>query len=311
MKKPALRYSLCVLLLVTIVNAFAQQDPLFTQYMNNPGIINPAYAGSNGAMNLKGIFRKQWLGMDWSPTTTTISFSSPLIKYDVGLGVTFLDDQIGPMHQTGLYADYSRYFRFPKKRNLALGLKVGFNYYDINLTNLRSHEYDPVLELNPQTKAFLPNFGVGLYYFSPKFYAGLSIPKLIRNDIKDTDNTLLILGKEERHYFLTTGALFNIDDPVLRLRTSTMAHIINGSPSSVEAEATAIFYDKVWLGFGYRLGDAITAHLRLQITHKLQIGYSYDLNNSRLKQYNNGSHEIFFSYDFSFSRHRILSPRYF
>lgn len=311
MKKRILKYSLIVLLFFAAIMAHAQQDPLFTQYMNNPGLINPAYAGSSGAMNLKGMFRKQWMGMDWSPTTTTLSFSSPLTKYDVGLGATFLDDQIGPMHQTGLYADYSRYFRFSEKRNLALGLKAGFNYYDINLANLRRHEYDPILEANPQTTAFLPNFGVGIYYFTTKFFAGLSVPKLIRNDIKDRNNTLTVLGKEERHYFLTTGALFDIDDPVFRLRLSAMARIVNGSPSSIEAEATGIIYDKVWVGIGYRLGDAITAHLRLQISHRLQIGYSYDLNNSRLKQYNSGSHEIFVSYDFSFSRHRILSPRYF
>jgi type IX secretion system PorP/SprF family membrane protein len=297
--------------MISTLGVIAQQDPLFTQYMNNPGLINPAYTGSRGIMNVKGLFRKQWLGIDWSPTTTTLSFSSPLNKYDVGLGATFLDDQIGPMHQTGLYVDYSRFFRFSEKRNLALGLKAGFNYFDINLLNLRRQEYDPHLEMNPQTKAFLLNFGVGVYYFTPNFYAGLSIPKLIRNDIKDKNNTLLILGKEERHYFVTTGTLITIDDPVWKLRLSAMGRVVNGTPASVETEATVIIYDKVWIGFGYRLGDAITAHLRMQVNHKIQIGYSYDLNNSRLKNYNSGSHEIFLSYDFSFSRHRILSPRYF
>jgi type IX secretion system PorP/SprF family membrane protein len=311
MKELKLKYYLVILLFFSTLTAIAQQDPLFTQYMNNPVLINPAYTGSGGIMNIKGMFRKQWIGMDWSPATTALSFSSPFMNYDVGLGATLLDDQIGPMHQTGLYIDYSRFFRFSENRNLGLGLKTGFNYYDINLLNLRMAESDPYLANHSKTKSFLPNFGVGVYYFTNRFYVGLSVPKLIRNDIKDVDNTLLVLGKEERHYFLTTGTLITINDPVWRIRLSALGRMVNGTPASVEAEATVIIYDKLWFGMGYRVGDAITSHLRLQVNYKMQIGYSYDLNNSRLKNYNNGSHEIFISYDFSFSRHRILSPRYF
>lgn len=311
MKDLKLKYSFVILLFFSTLNVVAQQDPLFTQYMNNPVLINPAYCSSSGIMNVKGMFRKQWIGMDWSPATTAISFSSPLMDYDVGLGMTLLDDQIGPMHQTGLYVDYSRFFRFSENRNLGLGLKAGFNYYDINLLGLRMGEFDPYLANHAKTKSFLPNFGVGVYYFTNRFYAGLSVPKLIRNDIKDIDNTLVVLGKEERHYFFTIGGIVPIDDPLWKLRISALGRMVNGTPASVEAEATVIIFDKLWVGLGYRIGDAITSNLRLQINHKMQIGYSYDLNNSRLKNYNKGSHEIFLSYDFSFSKLRILSPRYF
>jgi type IX secretion system PorP/SprF family membrane protein len=306
-----LKYSFTILLLVMSFLGFSQQDPLYTQYMNNPGLINPAYAGSKGATNISGSFRRQWVGMDWSPMTTALVVHSPFRSYEVGLGLTLIDDQIGPVHQTGLYADYARYFTFRKGHNLSLGLKAGFNYFDLNLLNLTRNEYDPHLEANERNRIFLPNFGVGLYYFTDHYYFGFSIPKIVRNDLKEKDNTLEVLAKEERHYYLTAGYLFTVREPILKMKLNTMARVVNGAPGSIELSATAILYDRVWFGLTYRFGDAIAAHARLQISERLQLGYSYDLNNSRLNKYNSGSHEIFISYDFSLKGQRILSPRYF
>ncbi|HPR33809.1 MAG TPA: type IX secretion system membrane protein PorP/SprF [Prolixibacteraceae bacterium] len=311
MKRILFLYGLIFLLTLSVLNGWAQQDPLFTQYMNNPGLINPAYAGSKGILNMNGIFRKQWVGQEWSPTTTTLTVNSPLRKYEVGLGLTFVDDQIGPMHQTGLYIDYARHFLIGKKHNVSLGLKAGFNYFDINLMNLIMYEYDPYLAADPHNTAFLPNFGVGIYYFTDSYFVGISVPKLIRNNIRDQDNTLVVVGREERHYFLTAGYLFTIDDPVWKLKASTMTRLVNGAPVSLEIGLTAIFYERIWFGLTYRFGDAFAAHARVQVSDRLQLGYSYDMNNSRLKAYNSGSHEVFLSYDFSFKGQRIRSPRYF
>ena len=149
-----LKYGFIVLLLMFSFSGFSQQDPLFTQYMNNPGLINPAYAGSKGMTNISGSFRKQWVSMDWSPMTTTLWASTPYNKYDVGLGLTFLNDQIGPVNQTGLYFDYAKYFTLAKNRTLSLGLKAGFNYMDVNLLNLTINEPDPLLALNGRTNHF-------------------------------------------------------------------------------------------------------------------------------------------------------------
>ncbi|HKM93897.1 MAG TPA: type IX secretion system membrane protein PorP/SprF [Prolixibacteraceae bacterium] len=305
------KYCFVVLLMLGTLVSNAQQDPMFTQYMNNPGIINPAYSGSSGNVNLNGIFRKQWLGFDWSPMTTSLSASTPIEKYDLGLGLTLVDDQLGPLHQTGLYIDYAKFFRFAKRRNLALGLKTGFNYIDIDLFNLYMNEPDPHIANNPYRKKFLPNFGVGAFYFTPKFYAGLSVPKLIRNSISDSENTNVVLGREERHYYFTMGYVYTIDDPVWKVKASMMSRLVEGAPPSVELTATVILYERLWFGLAYRFGDAIAIHGRFQVDERFQIGYSYDLNNSRLRKYNSGSHEIFLSYDFSFRGQRILSPRYF
>jgi type IX secretion system PorP/SprF family membrane protein len=310
MKTDKITYILLVLLTMIAFGGYAQQDPLFTQYMNNPGLINPAYAGSKGVTNLNGIFRKQWLGQEWSPSTTSISINAPISRYDIGLGFTFLDDQIGPLHQVGIYADYAKYISFSNGRSISLGLKGGFNYYDINLLKLLMNEPDPYIAADPHNSVFLPNFGLGIFYFDKDYYVGLSVPKLIRNSIKDKENTLVVLGKEERHLYLTAGYLFVVQQSILKIKASMMTRFVNGAPASLEMSATAIVLDRVWLGMTYRFGDAIAAHARLQLNNRLQLGYSYDMNNSRLRAYNSGSHEIFISYDFSIKGQKIYSPRY-
>ncbi len=311
MSRTILKYTLLCILIFVGTKLFAQQDPMFTQYLNNPGIINPAYAGSKGVMNVNGTFRKQWLGMDWSPTTSTITYSSPFFKYDVGVGVTLINDNIGPINQTGLYVDYSKFFILEKDKVLSLGLKTGLNYFDIDLLSLIMTEQDPYLIANDNDGKFLPNFGIGAYYFTTKYYLGFSIPKIIRNSYKAHDNTLEALGREERHYFLTAGYVFSINDPVWKIKASTMARVVNGAPVSLDVSATLIVLERVWFGLSYRFGDAIAAHVRLEIDERFQLGYSYDMNNSRLKKYNSGSHEIFLSYNFSFMNDRVMSPRYF
>jgi type IX secretion system PorP/SprF family membrane protein len=310
MRKYLFKYLFTLVLIISCFAAYSQQDPLFSQYMNNPGIINPAYAGYSRNINVNGIFRKQWLGMDWSPTTTTLSVNSPFRSYDVGLGLTFVNDQIGPLSQNGLYVDYSRHFILRKNRNIALGLKSGFNYFDINLANLQMNQYDPFIALNPYYKVLLPNFGIGLFYYTDNYYFGFSVPKLIRNSIKDSENTMIVLGREERHYFFTTGYLVDVS-PVLKFRPSIMSRFVNGAPVSLDLSATAIVLDRLWFGLTYRYGDAVAAHARLQVNDQFQFGYSFDLNNSRLKGFNSGSHEIFLNYNFAFMGNRVMSPRYF
>lgn len=311
MRATLFKYGFIVVLVVLALTGRAQQDPLFTQYMNNPVLINPAYAGSSTNLNISGVFRKQWVSMNWSPTTTTLSVSSPFRDHDVGLGFTFVNDQIGPLHQTGVYIDYARNLRFSNNRNLSLGLKAGFNYFDANLLNLIMYEYDPYIALDPHKSDFLPNFGVGVFYHTQKYYIGLSVPKLVRNSYNKQENTLEVVGREERHYYLTAGYVFTIDDPLWKFKPSMMARVVNGAPASLELSGTLIFYETVWFGLTYRFGDAIAAHARWQINDRIQLGYSYDLNNSRLRFYNHGSHEVYISYDFAFRGRRILSPRYF
>jgi len=284
---------------------------MFTQYMNNPLLINPSYAGSYGDLNFSGIFRKQWVGFDWQPTTTTFSIHSPFRNYKVGIGATFINDKIGPVQQTGIYFDYAYHIIFGNNAHLSLGLKTGFNYYQKDLYNLiMSDPIDKWIEMNPLSSKFMFNTGVGGYYYTEKYFVGFSIPKLIRNSFSDKDDTYQLVGKEERHMFFTGGGIFKVNS-ILKIKPSTMIRVVNGSPASVEITGTAILYDKFWMGLMYRFQDAVAVHVRMQVNPRFQLAYSYDLTNSRLRSYNFGSHEIFVSYTFTKKGQRILSPRYF
>ena len=310
MKLGLITYLIILLLLCATVECYGQQDPIFTQYMNNPVLINPAYAGSYGNLNFNGIFRKQWVGMEWQPTTTSFSITSPFLSYNVGIGLTFINDDLGPsLTQTGVYTDYSYHIDFDNSR-LSLGLKGGFNFYQKDLRFLDTDDgmgNDPAAT---KESKFLFNSGIGAYYFNEMYYVALSIPKFFRNSLSNYENTYQAVGKEERHYYLTGGGVVTMS-PILKFKPTFMLRIVNGAPSSFETSATLIVFQKVWAGFMYRFGDSFGIHARYEMNDAIQIGYSFDLNNSRLRLYNFGTHEIFLSYTLRKSGKRILSPRYF
>lgn len=302
---------LSILLLMFGLNGFAQQDPMYTQYMNNPIIVNPAYAGSRGVGNLTGVFRKQWVGINGSPTTTSLSYNVPIRGYDFGVGASLLYDAIGPTTQTGFYLDYSYHIRFDEKGTLSLGLKGGFNYFYANYNDLKYNDPDDDLDMIENEALFLPNFGVGAYYYTKKLFLGLSVPKLIRNSLVKSENTLEHLNREEWHVFLMGGYIFKLTN-IIDFKPSFITRYAMGAPLSLELTATAIIYDKVWIGAMYRFGESFGGLINWQITPKFNIGYSYDFSNNNFTGYNKGSHEITLNYVFLINDgKRILSPRFF
>lgn len=310
MKQRLLRHIILGLLLLLGVSSYGQQEPMFTQYMNNPQLINPAYAGSHGNLNFNGIFRQQWVGgdIDWAPTTTSISVNGPFLNYKVGVGLNFTQDELGPLQQTGIFTDYSYQLEFDNAGTLSLGLKFGFNFFAKNLSDLFALDMtDPYL-IDTQKPLF--NAGIGAYYFTEKFFVGASIPKLIRNSLVSNENTYELVGRTERHLYLTSGYVFDISNQI-KLKPTAMLRMVSGSPASVELTATGIFADQFWFGLMYRHLDALAVHARVEVYDGFQIGYSYDMTTSGLSIYNQGTHEIFFSYTIKKKGKRILSPRYF
>jgi len=307
-----LKKSILILFVLLFVGwkASAQQDPMFTQYMHNPVSINPAYAGSRGTLNFVAMHRQQWVGIDGAPKTLTLSVNSPFLGYNVGIGLSLIHDEIGPIKQTGIYADYSYHLKVTTKTKLAFGLKGGLNMYDVNLLNLIGAQNDDHLSLYGARKLFLPNFGVGSYLYSNRFYVGFSIPKMLQNSLSDDENTLNYANKEERHLFLTGGVVLDIAENI-KFKPSTTIRIVSGSPVSAEVSAAILLHDRLWVGGMFRLGDSIGALAKFDLTDQLSLGYSYDLTQSGLKPFNQGTHEVFVSYDVAFKSKKILSPRYF
>jgi type IX secretion system PorP/SprF family membrane protein len=304
-----MKVGLIILFLLGILGSVsAQQDPMFTQYMHNPVSINPAYAGSRGTLNVVAMHRQQWVGIDGSPKTLALSVNSPFINYNVGVGLSLLYDELGPTRQTGIYADYSYHLKVTNKTKLAFGLKGGINIYDINLQGLRGSEGDDYISMYGYRKLYHPNVGFGTYLYSDRFYLGLSIPKMLQNNLSDDDNTLI--NKEERHYFLTGGVVLDVSENI-KFKPSTTVRIVSGAPVSAEFSAAVLLHDRLWLGGMYRLNDAAGAMVKFDLTDQLSVGYSYDYTLSELRPFNQGTHEVFISYDFAFRNRKTLSPRYF
>ena len=126
-----------VLCLVIDQMAIAQQEPQFTQYFDNTLFVNPAYAGSRGVMNMTAIHREQWAGFDGRPRSTTFSLHSPLKYESVGIGLTMVNDQLGPITQRMVYGDFSYSLKFKNgDRKLSFGLKGGVNMISVGTSQL-------------------------------------------------------------------------------------------------------------------------------------------------------------------------------
>jgi type IX secretion system PorP/SprF family membrane protein len=290
--------------------SFAQQDPMYTQYMENLMTINPAYAGSTDYVRMLAISRNQWVTMANAPVTRTFAIHSPITNTNTGLGLSVLSDQINPIKQTGLYLDYSYSLHFSNNRTLALGLKAGVNFYQAGLTDLTTIQPDDPVFANDISRSFLPNFGVGAYFHADRYYIGLSAPKLIRNTINKSGFSTVNANKEEIHLFFMSGYVFDVNR-IVKFKPSILTKFVTNAPISFDLNSTFLFYDRLWLGAMYRVGDSFGGLFQLQVTNQIKIGYSYDLPISRLGAYNKGTHEIMVNYDFNLGKGKIRSPRYF
>lgn len=297
------------------VTSYGQQDAMFTHYAFNTLAVNPAYAGSRDALTVTALHRSQWVGFAGAPTTQTLTLHSPLFNDQIGMGLSVLNDKIGPVNTTSVYADFAYKLQVSEKGRLAFGLKGGVNLMQAGLTDLSLDEdNDASFSGNIQSQ-ILPNFGFGVYYYTTKWYVGLSTPKLLENDYKTNSTTGNInAGNEKRHFFLIGGTVFNLDETgKIKLKPTTFVKVTQGAPVEADLTGMVIFDDKFEVGAMFRTGDAIGVLLGYNFTNQLRFGYSFDWSyaNTTFK-YNGGSHEVMLRYDFIYKdQARIQSPRYF
>ena len=304
------RIVLATVLLFYAGESFAQQDPMYTQYMENLLTLNPAYAGSKDLLSMMVVSRNQWVSIPGAPVTRTFAAHSPVNGTKMGLGFSFLSDQVGVVKQTGVYIDYSYTLSFSNRRSLSLGLKGGVNFFEAGISDLTTNDPNDPVFANDINRKFLPNFGVGAIYFTPKYYLGLSIPKLIENKITENGVSTQSISKEQIHVFFMAGYVFDVNR-IVKFKPSILTKYVKNAPVSLDMTGTFLFYERLWLGAMYRVGDSFGGLLQIQATNQLKIGYSYDLPINKLGAYSDGTHEIMVTFDFDFGRGRVRSPRYF
>jgi len=292
----------------------AQQTPMYTHYMYNTLMVNPGYAGSRDALTVTALCRSQWVDFKGAPKTQTLSMHTPLNNEHIGLGLSVLNDKIGPTNNTSVYGDFAFIMKLNEKSKLALGLSAGADIFRADLSNLALDETNDPVFLSNIDNHVTPNFGFGAYYSRERFYAGISVPKLLQNNYssKDEISGNILVGKEQRHYFFIAGALFNLSDN-LAFKPTTFVKVTAAAPIEADLTASFILMKKLLLGVMFRTGDAFGGLIGLDITDQLHLGYSYDWSYGlRTGKYNQGSHELVLRYDFIFSsKKQIHSPRNF
>jgi len=288
------------------VGAYAQQDPMYSQYMFNTLAFNPAYAGSGDVFNAMALSRNQWVGFDGAPTTQTLSLNSPLPGGKLAMGGNFIHDVAGPATQNSAFLDIAYRIKTWKDTRLSFGLSGGVNFFQADLASLRTVDSDPQ-NANIKGKA-LPNFGFGLFWHSPRYYLGISAPKLLENTI-GTDG-LVVTNQEFRHYYLMGGYVFDLSRDV-KFKPSFMLRAVDGAPLSLDVDASFLLHERIWLGVMYRVGNAFGVLAQYQVNEQLRIGYAFDMTTTKVGAYSAGTHEIMLSYDFRFTKGRTISPRYF
>lgn len=291
----------------------AQQAPMYTHYMNNTLVVNPAYAGSRDALTVTALQRLQWVGFEGAPLTNTITMHMPLRNKHIGLGLSVMNDKIGPSNNTSVYVDYAYIMKLTENSKLALGLSAGANIIQTNLNSLQlDNPDDPAFQENIKNHA-TPDVGFGVYYSRERFYAGISAPNLLQNSYSVIENNeTTLIGKEQRHYFLIAGALLQMTDD-LAFKPTTLVKVTPGAPIQADLTGSFIIMKRLLLGAMYRTGDAVGGLVGFDITDQLHIGYSYDWSfGLQTSMYNQGSHELVLRYDFiCFDKKQIHSPRNF
>jgi len=290
---------------VLVGNLFAQQDPQYTQYMYNMNVINPAYSGSKEGISLGLLYRSQWSGIDGAPQTGTFFGHSP-IGSDLGLGMSVIKDQIGPVEETNVYTDFSYTLNLGSRHHLAFGLKAGATFHNIGLAGLDLIDPNDLFFQNISSVS--PNIGTGVFYYSENYYLAASVPNIINAVHLDANGNKL--GSEQVHYFITGGYVFKYGETT-KLKPSFLVKSSFGSTTSFDLNLNVLFYDKFEVGGSYRLDDSFSALVNIAVAKGLRIGYAYDAVTSDIKRYAPASHEILILYDLSFTRKVSRSPRYF
>lgn len=314
-KKPNIKYIITGAAFFCCLLATAQQDPMYTHYMYNMSVVNPAYATDNqGVINLGGLYRTQWVGAVGAPKTVNVFAHSPIAKR-IEAGVSVVSDEIGDVvKENNIYADIAYVVPLSESLKLSFGVKAGMTFFDADFNGFQYSDATPDPAFAENIHQFFPNVGVGTYLFGDNYYIGLSAPNMLRTKHLEHQDAISTIGVEEIHYFLTGGYVFELSDR-LKFKPAFMAKGVKGAPLSLDITANMLFNNFFEAGVGYRHDDSVSGLVNFYITPTLRLGYSYDYTLTNLGDYNSGTHEVFVLFDLGSSSGKgkgyDKSPRFF
>lgn len=294
--------------LISFSEIKAQQNPEYTQYMYNTMTINSGYAGSVGTLEAALLHRSQWVGIDGAPTTQSFTLHAPLRNDKIGLGLSVVNDKLGPSSEFNFEGNFSYALKFAEDKRLAFGLKAGMRKLDVDWTKGRYKNDSDVLLNSNISNEIKPSFGAGLYYYTDKWYLGASIPNFIKGNYYDDVQESVNIDR--LHYYLIGGYVFDISDG-LKFKPAFLAKAVSGAPLYYNASLNFLIQEKLTLGASYQFDDSMSAVAGFQVSNSFFLGYSYDYTITELNKYNDGSHEIILRYQFQKKTTQIKSPRFY
>lgn len=304
-------YISILLALVLALPVDGQQVPVTSQYLTNGLVINPAYAGTREVLSANLSYRKQWARINGAPQFQTLSLHSPVNKKErVSLGLMTDYLTYGVTKDVGIYGFYAYSIRYGHGK-LSMGLKAGFDLSNTNYNRLRFPDGNPADPLlSGDMKYSLPNIGVGFYYYTDKYFVGLSVPSLLTYKRDEADQFSVTPDYSLFRTYLTAGTLVRVAD-MFKVKPSVLIRYSMHEPLEVDLNANLIFADMLWFGCSFRIAEkAAVALLDLQVTPQLKVGYSFDYQLGHLNNYTSGTHEVSLRYEFAFAV-TATSPRYF
>lgn len=292
----------------------AQIDPGFTQYMYNPVLINPAYAGSKETFSAAFLSRHQWIGFEGAPQTQTISAHLPFAQQRSGLGLSYVKDRLGPLNHDRLSLDYAFHLNLNNTSKLSLGLKTGFEslYIAHNELNPLSNTISDPAYHNTNERRNMLNFGTGLFYYTPSVYLGISVLDLQTVVLSEENENSTEEWIDAPQFFLIGGFVWDAA-PDWKLKPSILARQAPGMPFTVDINLNTMFSDRFVAGVSHRINDSFGFMLQFRTFNGLWVGYAYDVGISQLNLYNQGTHEVMVVFDVirSEKTETIISPRFF
>jgi type IX secretion system PorP/SprF family membrane protein len=298
---------LIVALMLTGFVSVAQQDAQYTQYMYNTINVNPAYAGSRGVLSIFGLHRTQWVGLDGAPVTNAFSANTPIANSNLGVGLSFVNDKIGPTVENTISADLSYTIQTSETYKLSFGIKGTANLFNLDVTKLNPQDQNDPLLQNLDNN-FSPNVGAGVYFHSDKLYLGASVPNFF--ETKRYDDNSVAVYKERMNMYFIGGYVFDLSSN-LKFKPAFLTKVVEGAPLQLDVSGNFLIYEKFVLGAAWRWDAAVSLMAGFQVNDGLYIGYGYDLETTKLRKYNSGSHEVFLRFELFKRQDKIVSPRFF
>lgn len=281
--------------------------------MYNQQIINPAYTGIWNKIGFTALVRKQFVGLEKSPLTECISMHLPIGKANAAIGINVINDKFGAEKRLFVLGDYAYEIRLTHKTRLRMGVKFGFENYKNSLTEYKLDPNNNIDEaFNKDVNLnFLPNFGVGIFIFQDNFFAGFSIPNILKNDFEE-DFYNYSTNVDAHLFYFNGGYVFPLDllNHVI-FKPTVCARFVTGDSPQIDIAANFLLRETLWLGLTYRTEKTFCITANWKVNQKIKAGLAVDIICNEMHQYQNGTFELSLGYEVDFKRRDYLRTRYF